>query len=396
MRRARFVAIIAHTPECRSHWEVGLQALVSSASEVRWVLKGAHVLVVARGNFAVTPGEQAIFIGSIFERGSSRHAAIPKRAGDFGFASLARHLIEHHWGGYVAIHEDRANQSVTALRAPLGDLPCFWSECDGAVMLGSDLSLMEAAGLSRPTIDRQALARYLVKEDVLTGETCLSGVREIRGGEMLTFAGAEPTQEILWSPWTFASASRALEDAREGQRQIRDAALLCVDSLARDQSGTVLKLSGGIDSSIVAACLKEGGHKFTAVNLVTKDPSGDERKQARLVAKSLSVPLIEAYRQVDRVALERSAAAGRPRPCARSFTQETSRICTEVAEATGSSALFDGGGGDNVFSSLQSARPAADALLRHGPGRLFWRTAADIAGLAQVNLWKVARSALLL
>lgn len=393
MRRTRYVAVVAQSPAVRSSWQARLEELVRSAPDVRWVLNAGRLLVVASGELARPLGEHGILIGSIFRRASAESACSGRGRQQLGPKDLAHHLAEHCWGGFIVIQEDHDGQSVSIFRAPLGDLPCFWSMHDDAVVLGSDLSMMGAAGLPQLRIDGNGLARYLAREDIRTGETCLNGLTEISGGEMLTFIDGEPRSEALWSPWTFASSDCAIDETREAERRVRDAALLSTRTLAQDQNGIVLKLSGGLDSSIVAACLKESRRAFTAVNLVTGDASGDEREHARLVAQSLGVPLVEAFRDVQRVSLERSAAARLPRPAARTFTQETARICTEVAAETGSSAIFDGGGGDNVFCSVQSARPAADRLLTQGPGPLFWRTAADIARLAQVSLWQVAKRA---
>ena len=55
--------------------------------------------------------------------------------------------------------------------------------------------------------------------------------------------------------------------------------------------------------------------------------------------------------------------------------------------------MFDGGGGDNIYCSLQSVRPAVDCLLADEGHGAFLSTAAAIAELTQVSLWTVARRA---
>jgi asparagine synthase (glutamine-hydrolysing) len=153
-------------------------------------------------------------------------------------------------------------------------------------------------------------------------------------------------------------------------------------------------LSGGLDSSIVAAGLGQQSTPFSCLTLVTRDASGDERDYARLVTEVLGTTLDARLREVDRIQPERSEAAHLPCPSVRLFAQEWTRIAVDVARSRGAEALFTGGGGDNVFCSLQSAAPAADRLLTSGLGIGFWRAALDVSTLAPASLWAVVTSAL--
>src|SRR3546814_3536458 len=92
----------------------------------------------------------------------------------------------------------------------------------------------------------------------------------------------------------------------------------------------LLLLSGGVDSSIVAACLAHAGCAFDCLTLVTANPSGDERSYARLAAESVGAALVERMREVSRIDLTRSAAAHLPRPVGRSFEQESRRLAEET------------------------------------------------------------------
>jgi len=302
--------------------------------------------------------------------------------------SRGRSLIDDHWGGYVALILGRAPDEVEVVRAPLGDLPCYWARVGGLHLLSSDLSLMRAAELPLPLLDAAALARHLAREDLRTSETCLGGVYELRGGERMTLGRGGMDQSILWSPWTFASRERQLTDPADAANMVRDAAFHCVAARAATFNPILLKLSGGLDSSIVAACLKQSGAAFDALNLVTENPAGDEREHASVVARAAGVPLLEHYRNPAKVDLRHSDAFRLPRPTARAFTQESRRIAGQVAAELGSQAVFDGGGGDNIFCSLNSARPAADCLL--AAPEQFRESCASIARLAQASIAQVA------
>src|SRR3546814_12255836 len=87
----------------------------------------------------------------------------------------------------------------------------------------------------------------------------------------------------------------------------------------------LLLLSGGVDSSIVAACLAHAGCAFDCLTLVTANPSGDERSYARLAAESVGAALVARMREVSRIDLTRSAAAHFARPVGRSVGEESRR-----------------------------------------------------------------------
>ncbi|MBA3896362.1 MAG: asparagine synthetase B family protein, partial [Sphingomonadaceae bacterium] len=130
-----------------------------------------------------------------------------------------------------------------------------------------------------------------------------------------------------------------------------------------------------------------------ALTLSTRDRSGDERRHARAVASHLGVELIEAARDTRLVDLATSEARNLPRPSARGFAQATTRIASKTASFYGATAVFDGGGGDNMFASLQSTAPVADCLSANGGAGRFWRTARSIGIAAQTSIFTVARRA---
>jgi asparagine synthase (glutamine-hydrolysing) len=352
------------------------------------------VLILSAAPSPIAVGTGGLLLGSVFRRGSLDTVSTFNRPDqDAIFATRGAWLLETYWGGYICLLTSPAGADI--LRAPFGDLPCYVTRTPDALLCASDLSLLTAAGAPSPSLDPPALARQLAASDIRRGETCLSGISELPGGERMTIVGGTATRQAIWSPWSFAAPERQLADPVEAARRVEDAARLCVEAQAGEAGHILLKLSGGLDSSIVAACLSRSNRPFTCLTLATDDPAGDERGHAALVAQSLEVALVERFRDVRGVAVDRSAAARLPRPSARSFAQESARIAAEVASEFGANAVFDGGGGDNIFCSLQSVRPVVDSLSTAAVRGAFLRTSAAVAQLAQVSLWAVARRALL-
>lgn len=357
------------------------------------MLDSARATVVVTGIYALPVAEHGVALGSVFRPGTS--GPLRELSGEASAsiaASRGQYLIDRCWGHYVAVQA--GERSVDVIRAPFGSLPCYFSAVEGGVLLASDVALLHALARSRPEIDWDAIAIHLLAGELRDARTCLHNVTELRGGERLTLGDKHLTVEPLWSPWAYAARDRAILDPTEARRRVSGAVHGSVAGLAQRFDRVVLMLSGGLDSSIVAACLADQGRPFLCTNLVSNDAAGDERRYARLVTNALDVPLVEGLREVSRIRIEHSAAGLLPRPSRRSFAQESRRIALEAAAGFGASAIFSGGGGDNVFCSLQSIAPPADRLLTSGMDRRFWRTSADIAQLAPASLWTVAKGAM--
>lgn len=390
MMRVRYLAAVTWDSAARDRIVRG----VATLTPFKLIFERGPLLLFASSP-GLAIGADGILIGTVFSRSSADLGAeepVGRELLQFG-----NHLlIDEYWGGYLAWRVSPDLERVSVVRAPLGDLPCYWWHSNDVTLLGSDIAAMVAAGMARPTLDASALARHISAEDLRLSQTCLSDVRELQGGERLDVGLDGVSREVLWSPWWFAMPHAQISDSRSSATCVRDAVRHAVACQASQFSSVLLKLSGGLDSSIVAACLAHSGTPFTCLNLVTEQPAGDERDYARIVATCLGAPLIERFRSLDHVDLTRSAASRLPRPTSRAFTQASAAPAREIAREMGTAAMFDGGGGDNVFCSLQSARPVADCLLRAEARSSLLGTACSIAELAEVNLFAVAVRSLLI
>lgn len=386
----RFLALISRDGERPELKDRILAHLVALPGSMRVCDHGR--LVVAFSGGPAIEIEHGVILGTLFDR---RYPARVDRLPDEEQRKIrgtrGRHLVETYWGGYVALFVGDGD-SVDVLRAPFGELPCYRLALGGATVVASDVGLMIEAGVLRPSLCWEAVARELAWRDLRTAETCLDGVSALQGGERLRAEAAGIHVDHLWSPWDFAARSAALAEG-ETEELVRRSVRACVAARATQFEHVLLMLSGGLDSSIVAACLAGHERPLSLLTLVTRDAVGDERDYGRLMARAVGLPLHEVLRDVARIDPARSPAARLPRPAGRMFEQESARIATETAAAKGARAIFTGGGGDNVFCALQSAAPAADRLLTGGPGRAFLATAAEISRLAPASLFAVIRAA---
>jgi asparagine synthase (glutamine-hydrolysing) len=349
--------------------------------------KDFALLVVGDPPMAIDAG---LIVGPLFDR---RH---PGPVGTLApedqakiRASQGPHLTETFWGGYVAFL--RTEEGIDLLRAPLGDLACLFVHQAPRTWVASDIALLKRTGMAPLSTDWSMIAQHLAWPYLRGSWTCLEKVMALPSGHRLQSRYARLSMAQLWSPWTFANHTQCLTRDEHVERIARTVTN-SVATLAGHWGRPVLLLSGGLDSSILAATL--AGRDADLLTLYTRDPIGDERAYAAQVAEHLGKPLIEALREVSEIHPLRSAAGGLPWPARRLFEQETTRQIDIAAAAHGAAALMTGGGGDNVFCALQSAAPVADRLLVEGPGPGMLATAREISALASAPMPTVLRSAL--
>lgn len=341
-------------------------------------IAGAHGLVPVAGTGSIpglaafTPaggagpcGDNGLVLGATFARGG---VSGPDRY------KSAHSLARDHWGSYVAILPNRREHSLSLVRSAFGELGCYYWTDGALVVAASDVELLCAWAGAIPPIDWSEVARHLIASELRTSATCLKGIRELVGGTCLTVQLHGCAVETLWSPWNFVAPLRD-PDLDALAAELRSVVGDCVGRMGHRFKRVLLGLSGGLDSSVVAASLASAGVPFDCLTLVTSDALGDERPFAGAVARALGLRLIEAPRRLAGVDVTRSNAAHLPRPVGRSFAQESERNLIAAARDTGAEAIFRGGGGDNVFCYLQSVRPIVDRVRTQG-----WLAALESLG----------------
>lgn len=377
-----------------------LHGLCRSVADLSLRIDDPHLVILGDPLLpALDIGSRGHLLGTIYDRGSTRPLTeLPSNDTAAVVSTAGKVLITRYWGNYVALLVEPPMSRLQLIRAPFGDLGCYCRKDGDLWLVASDAALLAGASAARPALDWQALARHLAEPELVTSETALAGMSEVRGGSRVTLGSDDaPEETVLWSPWHFATQARPESTPDEAVHQLHDAVRRAVLASAAPYPHVVILQSGGLDSSIVAACLADGGHQFSGLNLVTEDPTGDERIYARAVAASLGSNLRERNRDPSGVDFTCSLAAVLPRPMARAFSQETERLSQLEATELGASAIFDGSGGDNVFCSHRSVAAVADSLLADGFRREainVARSLGDITGtsLPQVMLRAVRRA----
>lgn len=404
----RYVALIWDDTQDLQRLAAGrlAQGLESAASwQCALRITGLRVFVTGAGTGGngvyELPRGQGLILGRLFRRqesGESRIAPGPLRRedGDRLLQHEGRALITDWWGRYVAFQSRNEGEETVILRDPTGTLPCFRLEHDGVRIVFSWLEdLIALPGLVVPPIAWERLAAHMRLGELGNRQTVLEGIERVLPGELLHLRRAGTHSEMLWDALGFARNVHEDDPARLAPL-LRATVRYCARSWAEGQVRILLRLSGGVDSSILASCLK-GEFKaaeILCVNYYSTGADTDERRYARLAARRAGLELIECERD-DAFRLERVLrVALTPSPATYVGRMAASVRDAELSQQYRAPSLFTGAGGDQLFFELRTWWPAADFVCRHGLGRGTLRAMMDAARLANLSVWRTAGLAL--
>jgi asparagine synthase (glutamine-hydrolysing) len=335
----------------------------------------------------------AAVIGTLFHRHGPARAATAFTETDR--ATLVHGgnpaLLASWWGGYVSLFV--CGDSVEIMRDPSAALPCYRAGAQGMAAFASDLELLAAAGMPPRGIAWDALGRMLYSCGLPAIETALEGITALLPGTAVVREGNAERAGEGWSPWNFVDprADERVEDTAERLRRVVEH---CVSAWSSCCSHPLVSLSGGLDSSIVAACLARAKRAASCLTLHTDDPAGDERSYAGGLCEALGFPLAARRYDLAQVDLSRALGAHLPRPIGRAEAQPYEVAHRDMAARLGADAFFSGNGGDNVFGFSQSAVALADRALHEGPGARAFATLRDICRQTGAGPLRVVRAAL--
>ncbi len=155
-----------------------------------------------------------------------------------------------------------------------------------------------------------------------------------------------------------------------------------------DQS-ILLEVSGGLDSSIVAACLRESVARVACCTLVTPVPGADERRYAGLIAAALGIELQSEVLGFDRASVSFDLLPDTVSPRVGCLQHAIDQVMVAAGDQHDVASFYSGAGGDTVFCYLTNAAPAADAI-REGGLSAGISAIQDLSALHQCTLWTAA------
>lgn len=290
------------------------------------------------------------------------------------------------WGNFIAVA--RQGDRLIVERAALTGMPLYWCRRAGGILCFSHLELVRDL-LSDVSIDWEFVGQALAYSNLRTERTGIAGVLELLPGCSLSFDGHAAEVRVDWSPWDHVAkpaASGVAELAAALERRIDSS----VKAWSSGRSDILLELSGGLDSSIIAASLAGAGADFSAINFATPGADGDERHFARAVAERVGAAMIEALNDDTAIDLLSPPGQLHPRPGAYGVLGGLDQAFEEAGGGK-AKAVIGGIGGDNVFAFDSSIGPAVDAYEQYGFSRRTFAVLRDVARAGGATIWEAVR-----
>jgi asparagine synthase (glutamine-hydrolysing) len=269
--------------------------------------------------------------------------------------------LDHLRGMFAFALWDARNNKLILARDRLGEKPLFLHrDTQGGVYFSSELRSLQAARRHPAKLSPESFALFLTFQYIPEPDTPTTDIVPLPAGHYLELSPDQPNATPL-SYWTLGHAPQSKQDPITVTREVLDEACRLMGTA---DVPVAVSLSGGIDSSLVAALTARHFpgqlHAFTIG--YTGRPQTDERSMAASLAKSLGIGFTEIELGIDEVVTrfpEMIAAMDSPIGDIAAFGYF--KVC-EAARQAGYPVLLSGLGGDEFFWGYEWVR---NAVIRH-------------------------------
>jgi asparagine synthase (glutamine-hydrolysing) len=257
-------------------------------------------------------------------------------------------------GDFVLLAWDREKCEGLLARDQLGARPAYLHWRSGVLHFANELQMLLAALPRRPQPDRASVAHWISASSRPGTRTLYSGVERLGAGEMVVLEPGGANARRYWEP--------RYEEPLDGSRgelaeRVREGLRLAVGRRLAADAPTGVLLSGGLDSSAVAAVAVEvgGSARVRACSTSFPDhPLADEAELIAVLRASLGIdgPLLEGKASgLVESALEYTAAWGTP---LLSWGDFWTLPLMRAAAGEGIVNVLGGDGGDELFGPRQN------------------------------------------
>ena len=231
---------------------------------------------IAEGNESI----KVMFCGRIYNH--------PEQKDD---VELIRQLYKQHGlkfvdylrGMYGICIYDTRKQQMIAVRDRIGEVPLYFAEIPCGVVVSSELKVILNEYVAQPQLNVESLlAPIRFTGGISPCDTWIEQIKRILPGEMLIINANGVQHHRYWERKRTYDYSGTIEQAKEETLQLMQEA---VNLEMRSDKPVAVMLSGGVDSSAVAALAKRAGYE---VHTITTGYTGHHAQDEREVAKRFS------------------------------------------------------------------------------------------------------------
>ena len=357
------------------------------------VIRAAGLMIASEGARTERLSPSRYMIGELFSGSDHGHPPTPKGTDEACFEDFCGRLASTRWGSYLAMHHDpHAPLFLSAFAEPIGAREWSHWRHGGATLIGSDadrwISRFPPLQLGLELED----VAHIIHYPAHAAETApLSGVAALQAGAITRFGRSGITTERLWTPRDHCDQTQAPDDPAA----LADIVDASVAAWSAAHHRPMVELSGGLDSAIVAASLRQARNdKIEAFTFFSDSLAGDERRFSRAVAEKLGLVPHELefpIAAMDDRLLDGAAVGVRPGIGSTTFFHD--RQLAAIGSENHFDALFTGRGGDALFFQHPTPLVARDVP----PGGKKWERERleALARWCRTSVWSIAIAACL-
>jgi asparagine synthase (glutamine-hydrolysing) len=176
---------------------------------------------------------------------------------------------------------DAPNRTLFMARDHMGQKPLFFWRENGQFVFASELKAILATGWVKPEIDLDAVWHYISLRFLADDRSMFKGIRKLEAGSTLVYKDGKVTTDRYWMPNFRTKLTGSADDIEEQ-----------LDTLLRDTVKLHLLsdvpvgafLSGGIDSSTIAAMMATAGAgRFPTFSIGVREQGFNELPYSRMV-----------------------------------------------------------------------------------------------------------------
>jgi asparagine synthase (glutamine-hydrolysing) len=348
-----------------------------------------------------------VLLGSVFKRhpdvnsdSADSPAVFDSAATTEVHASAGRSLVSGYWGDYVAFLADGVSATKRIIKDPTGKLPCFVTSWGHVIVIFSCLSDLVDLKLMRFSVNWSYVAQRVGSGGYDSRVSPLNEVSQVHRGQCLEIAAddnARQSSRLYWHPTDFSDPANSIDDVDCAMHALRASVRSATRTMAATHNGILMRLSGGLDSSIVSGCLRAARTrtKVTSYTYFIPDGRSDERRWARLAADHAESNHLEQALSPANTRLE---FLSQLRPTATPVWAYAYALRDEmenkIAESHPHTAVFCGDGGDSGFGGECISLAVYDFLRLRGLSRGIIKLASRVALRTNSLVWSVLASSL--
>lgn len=205
-----------------------------------------------------------------------------------GYALWGDQIISKLIGIFaVAIYDSGMNKLVIA-RDCAGVKPLYYLSANNNFAFASELKALRKCSRFQLEFDPNCIWNYLAYRYIPGTNTPYKNASKLAPGNFLVWESGRISTHQYWKPFYNGSQSNEKKEITDLSNTLK----LCVEEQLMSDVPVGVLLSGGIDSSAVAAIASQRTN-IQAFCCGFEEPAFDERKFARLSARTIGIPLHE-------------------------------------------------------------------------------------------------------